>query len=171
MTSGDSRPIVVGVDDSDASVRALSWAIGEALLRGSEVRAVTVWSVDLTHDFAWSRVEDIRARYERLLDEAIKRATRGCPELPTIVPVVLEGSAGTALVEAAHGAALLVVARHRGQKVRKALLGSVSSVCAKQASVPVVVVPPRTQAEPGPDALEPPRRASVSGASGKESDQ
>ncbi|NIJ12307.1 nucleotide-binding universal stress UspA family protein [Saccharomonospora amisosensis] len=158
-------PIVVGVDGSDASVRALGWAIEEALARGSEVRAIAVWSVDVTHDFAWKRVEDIRARYERLLDDAIAAAARGRAELPTIVPVVLEGPASTVLVEAARRAALLVVARHRDQKLRKTILGSVSAACAKNASVPVVVVPPRAQDEQGADAWRPAEPASVAGAS------
>lgn len=165
-----SGPIVVGVDGSDASVRALGWAIDEALARGSEVRATAVWSVDVTHDFAWKRVGDIRARYERMLDDAIAEATRGRAELPAIVAVVLEGPAGTVLVEAAREAAMLVVARHRGQRLRKTMLGSVSAACAKNASVPVVVVPPRAQDEwdeRGAEARRPVETASTAGGSAR----
>src|SRR5690349_14105348 len=38
--------IVVGVDGSDGSRRALDWAANEAARRGGNVRAVTAWSWD-----------------------------------------------------------------------------------------------------------------------------
>ena len=40
----DVREVVVGVDGSDGSGRALAWALREARLRRVGVRAVTVWS-------------------------------------------------------------------------------------------------------------------------------
>lgn len=145
--TGEAKPVVVGVDDSEAAVRALRWALDEALVRGCEVRAVTVWSVDVTRQPPWSSVELIRERHERTLHETVRRATEGRERLPTVVPMVVEGSAAGALIEVAEEAALLVVARRAGARVRRALLGSVSSACVKHATVPVVVVPPPT-AEP-----------------------
>ncbi|MGQ0719307.1 MAG: universal stress protein [Pseudonocardiales bacterium] len=39
------------------------------------------------------------------------------------------------------GAAMLVVGRHRGGLLRQAVLGSVSAVCVRHATCPVVVIP------------------------------
>jgi len=46
MTHDRSSVIVVGVDDSEASVAALVFAMGEAVRRRSAVEAVTAWYFD-----------------------------------------------------------------------------------------------------------------------------
>ena len=43
VTMADKR-IVVGVDGSPSSMKALRWAIRQAKLTGAEVEAVTAWS-------------------------------------------------------------------------------------------------------------------------------
>ncbi|MGH4011263.1 MAG: universal stress protein [Pseudonocardiaceae bacterium] len=45
------------------------------------------------------------------------------------------------LPELARDAAMLVVGRHRGGLIRQAVLGSVSAVCVRHATCPVVVIP------------------------------
>lgn len=137
-----NRPLVVGVDDSDEYCHALHWALDEALLRGCPVRAVTVWSVEPAHDFVWTAAQELRERHERRLAEIVARATKDRDTVPDLETEVVESAPAEALVELSRGAALLVVGRHRGQYLRKALLGSVSAACAKHATVPVVVVPP-----------------------------
>jgi len=144
-------PIVVGVDDSEAGLRALDWAIDEALLRGCEVRALTVWAIEPAVDTAWTPPEEIRESYQARLDAIVREATADRDEVPPIVTETVEGPPARALVEAARDASLLVVATHRGQRLRKALLGSVSAACVRHATVPVVVVrPPAAQRRDGP---------------------
>ncbi|MCE7002081.1 universal stress protein [Kibdelosporangium philippinense] len=135
-------PIVVGVDDSDAARRALAWAIDEAVIRRCPVHAVTVWSVDPATDFVWTPSEQKREIAEEKLSSTVRLAVQGRAEVPTIVERAVEGPPAKALVEAAEDAAMLVVATHRGERLRKALLGSVSAACVRHSDVPVVVVRP-----------------------------
>lgn len=151
-TPEQGRPIVVGVDDSPAGLRALSWALDEALLRGCVVHAVTVWAVDGAHDFVVTSAEHARRAQEQFLLNRVRQACTGRAAVPPIVPKLVEGPPAAALIAAAREAALLVVATHRGERVRKVLFGSVSSACALHATVPVVVVPPETRAE-NPEAV------------------
>lgn len=137
-----NRPIVVGVDDTDDYCHALHWALDEALLRGCPLRAVTVWSVEPAHDFVWTAADELRDRHERRLADIVARAVKDRDAVPDIETTVVESAPADALVDLARDAALLVVGRHRGQYLRKALLGSVGAACAKHAPVPVVVVPP-----------------------------
>ncbi|WP_024874420.1 universal stress protein [Saccharomonospora piscinae] len=142
MARDATRPIVVGVDTSPGARRALEWAVDEALLRDCAVRAVVVWSVDVTSEPPWLPAEEIRQRHARELAGTIAEVSRGRARVPEIVPVVLESAPAAGLLEEARGAAMLVVARRAESCVRRALLGSVSSACVKHATVPVVVVPP-----------------------------
>jgi nucleotide-binding universal stress UspA family protein len=73
--------IVVGVDGSQHSLRALSWAVTEADRRGGSVQAVTAWQ--------WTDPQlgaDVRAERQRTaqtsLEDAIAIARRGHPDVP-----------------------------------------------------------------------------------------
>nr|WP_042192636.1 universal stress protein [Kibdelosporangium sp. MJ126-NF4]CEL19747.1 Universal stress protein family [Kibdelosporangium sp. MJ126-NF4]CTQ96972.1 Universal stress protein family [Kibdelosporangium sp. MJ126-NF4] len=140
-------PIVVGVDDSDAARTALAWAIDEANIRHCSVHAVTVWAVDPTTDFVWTPSEQMRKIAEEKLSSTVRLAVAGRAEVPTIVERAVEGPPATALVDAAENAAMLVVATHRGERLRKALLGSVSAACMRHSNVPVVVVRPEPKGQ------------------------
>ncbi|MET0134717.1 MAG: universal stress protein [Kibdelosporangium sp.] len=136
------RPIVVGVDDSDAARRALAWAIDEATVRHCPVHAVTVWSVDPATDFVWTPSDEIRQIAEQKLSSTVRLALDGRRNAPPIVERAVEGPPAKALIDAAQDASMLVVATHRGERLRKALLGSVSAACVRHSTVPVVVVRP-----------------------------
>jgi nucleotide-binding universal stress UspA family protein len=145
MTENNGKPIVVGVDDSDAARRALAWAIDEATIRRCSVHAVTVWSIDPSADFLWTPSDEIRQIAQKKLSSTVRLAVEGRDKVPPVVECVVEGSPAKALVEAAHDATMLVVATHRGERLRKALLGSVSSACVHHADVPVVVIRPELE--------------------------
>ncbi len=127
--------IIVGVDGSAGSVRALRWAVREAAAHGGEVHAVHV-----------KRGGGAAAVFgeERSLDELeLSIAHAVGPDEPP-VPVLRElvdGPAGAALCAAAEHASLLVLGAHRRGLVGEALLGSVSHYCTRHASCPVVIVP------------------------------
>ena len=134
--------IVVGVDDSDAARKALAWAIDEAKVRHCSVHAVTVWSVGPVADFSWMPSDDIQQAAEKKLSSTVRLAVAGRHNVPPIIESAVEGVPAQALVDAARDAVMLVVATHSGERLRKALLGSVSSACVRHANVPVVVVRP-----------------------------
>ena len=142
--------IVVGVDGSQASLRALSWAVAEADRRGATVQAVTAWQCTQPDLGA-----DLRAEHEKLarlsLDDAITVARRGRPDV-TVAAEAVAGPAADVLTRAAANADLLVLGSHGHGRLFHAVLGSVAEQCIRAAVCPVVVVPvpqPATsQAEP-----------------------
>ncbi|HEX4727468.1 MAG TPA: universal stress protein [Jatrophihabitans sp.] len=138
MTGG---VIVVGVDGSDASRDAVGWALGQAVLTGSSLRAVASWR--------WpnylTRIPpgvDPAADTAQTLDETVDAALAATEDVQQveISRRVVEGPAGPALLTQAEDAQLLVV----GAKGRAAfpgmLLGSVAEYCVRNGNCPVVVV-------------------------------
>ncbi len=136
--------ILVGVDGSKGSRRALEWALEEARIRGSRVEAMLVWQspYDFPGDFDYFSPEDDAKLAEgaRARLAAVIRETAGA-RAAEIEPIVVEGDPARALCERAEKADLLVVgARGRGTFAELSL-GSVSSKCAHRSPRPVVIVP------------------------------
>ena len=133
--------VVVGIDGSDGSLRALRWAAEEARLRGARLRVVLAWSyLDQPGkgEFDPSYGED-DAR--RTVDEAVA-ALGADGEGIDIEPVVVNDLPARGLLEAAGPDPDLLVVGARGRGGFKGLLlGSVSQQVAQHASCPVVIVP------------------------------
>ena len=134
--------IVVGVDGSECSVKALRWALDEARLRDAKVRAVIAWLYphvstyhEAAHAMKASFVEEAAATLERAVAEA-----RGEAADVEIEKEVVESLAAPALVEAASDASLLVVGSRGLGGFAGLLLGSVSQQCAHHARCPLVIV-------------------------------
>ncbi|MFN2555917.1 MAG: universal stress protein [Nitriliruptorales bacterium] len=135
--------IVVGVDGSEHSIRALRWAAGEARLRGAILEAVMVvpYSDVVGVPGAAFPVESYesvqkraQARLQQILEEQLGEPTPG-----EVQPHAVLGPAAKELLDAAEGADLLVVgARGRGG-FASLLLGSVSLQCALHAPCPVLI--------------------------------
>lgn len=131
----NSPPIVVGVDGSKDCAAALEWAFAEAALRGCAVEAVTVSTV-------FGRTAELSSGTNRLADRTSAQITAVASRHPSVHSQHLSvlGSPAPALVRAARGASMLVVGSHGAGRVARALLGSVSSYCARHAECPVVIV-------------------------------
>jgi nucleotide-binding universal stress UspA family protein len=139
--------IVVGVDGSAESVEALRWAIEEARLRKTAVRAVHVWQYPLatTGDpfsgpgFDPLPIEpgELRELAATLLANVVGQATAN-PE--AVEQELVEGHPAETLVGAGKDAELLVVGSRGHGGFSGLLLGSVSQACAHHARCPVVVV-------------------------------
>jgi nucleotide-binding universal stress UspA family protein len=136
--------IVVGVDGSENSVRALRWAGEQARATGAELHAVYVWEfpymeiVPPTLGTTLPPYDDMEAAANRKLEETLKRA-----QLPAGVHVeqfVVDGSPARALLDAAKGADLLVVGARGHGGFLGLLTGSVATQAVNHATVPVVVV-------------------------------
>jgi nucleotide-binding universal stress UspA family protein len=137
--------IVVGVDGSDGGREALSWALGEARLRGAQLDVVTAWE----YPFEWSEGFNPRWSHDENFFRvtALERAQADLDELldgkpqPSWVRVfAAEGAPADVLVGRAEGADLLVVGSRGRGGVAGLLLGSVSTTCVHHAAVPVTVV-------------------------------
>ena len=146
--------IVVGVDGSRESREALRWALAEAALRGTSVRAVRAWQLPV--DFAAAvpplvpgaydrgeveRDEERRRRAEAELESVVAAALREAPDGGVRVRrELVAGHAAQELVRAAQGEELLVVGSRGRGGFTGLLLGSVSQACAHHADCPVVIV-------------------------------
>lgn len=148
--------IVVGVDGSPESKQALRWALTEATLRQTTVRAVWVWQlpVQIVPTVAPIlpmpmyepadpvRDEQVQHATEQHLEALVADVRRTMPEAAA-VPVeeqAVGGHVAETLVEAAGEAELLVVGSRGRGGFAGLLLGSVSQACAHHARCPVVIV-------------------------------
>jgi len=141
----EQKAIVVGLDGSEAARHALDWALDEALIRGCSVKAVRVWNFEPMSDWAPTTLQEARAHAVEALAETVRTAVAGRPVAPPVEQVTTEGDPAGELVRVAGDAALLVVAGHRGEHLRKIVLGSVSAACVRRSHVPVVVLPPKIE--------------------------
>ena len=137
--------IVVGIDGSDHSKRALQWAIDEARLRSASLSVVYAWMLPVYatgYGFAPGALIDpvvmgdsAKAELDKTVDDVV-----GDAKDVTIERKVVEGMAAQVLVEEAKGADLLVVGSRGHGGFAGLLLGSVSQQCAHHASCPVVII-------------------------------
>jgi len=132
--------IVVGVDGSEHSHRALEWAIREAARWGATVTVLHAWrfGVSPTDPNAAEATREIGRAAQHLVDHEVAFA---CEAGIDAAGVVVFDGAARALTDAAADADLLVVGSHGRGAVAATILGSVSQACVRHARCPVVVVP------------------------------
>ncbi|MGC9664943.1 universal stress protein [Planosporangium sp. 12N6] len=144
--------IVVGVDGSPPSVRALCWAAREAQRRGASLGVLVAYNCRTPA----ARLPIDAAFEEYVRDLAMAVVDAACGEARSIAPQADVG--GTArcgdpaqvLVDAADGAQMLVVGSRGGGGFAKLLAGSVSVQVATRAPCPVAVVRGRDDNESDP---------------------
>ena len=139
---------MVGIDGSEGSLRALRWAAEEARFRSARLRAVFAWEppTQIVGGMGWiaptaAMLEEYGKRAHERLDEALAPLGHELEGLE-VERNAVHGAPAAVLLEAAEGAAELVIGtRGRGGFVGL-LLGSVSQQCSHHAPCPVVIVPP-----------------------------
>ncbi|MFF9403545.1 universal stress protein [Streptomyces sp. NPDC014744] len=147
-------PIVVGVDGSEGSLRALDWAAGEASRSALPLRVV--------HASLWERYEGVRPTFdtgrpaeqvlaEHLTASAEERARLLHATVRVGAEVVPESAVSALERESGRAAMVVLGSRGRG-RIAGMLLGSVSLGLAGRSHCPVVVIPaagPGVRPEPG----------------------
>lgn len=147
---GPGRPVVVGVDSSRPSTRALQFAAEAASAAGARLVVVSAWSGPRQEPWMADLWPDSGTAAARLSDGASGRAAASVREAVALVEewhpeveVVTRAPQGLAqevLLDEARDAGLLVVGS-RGQGGFAGLeLGSVSRSLLRQADLPVAVV-------------------------------
>lgn len=141
---GDRKIIVVGVDGSPGSRKALSWAAAEAALRGSDLVVLNVWEPPLVPPAGNVSVPE---RYEpvdgqRASDDllAVIEEELGADPPVVVQPRVKQGRPAKDLIEESADADLLVVGTRGHGGFAGLVLGSVSQHVAAYAKCPVTVV-------------------------------
>lgn len=140
-SGGDRKPVVVGVDGSPDSVRALQKAAELARALDVPLEAVTAWQFPLGFDESlaasvWSPEEDAR----EILHAAVAEAFPG-GEPDDLTRSVVVGPAARALISASEHATMLVTGSRGRGGFTGLLLGSVSTACAQHARCPALIVP------------------------------
>ncbi|MGH1491995.1 MAG: universal stress protein [Acidimicrobiales bacterium] len=143
--TGDAPYVIVGVDGSEGSQRAIDWAINHSDTFGP-VQPVAAYHVEalgdgvgtpsIYHDLTELMAEDARNQLTTSLE----------PYAPEVLDRgrVVRGYPGPALVRSSQDQALLVVGSRGRSALAETLLGSVTSYCVKHASIPVAVIPEGT---------------------------
>jgi nucleotide-binding universal stress UspA family protein len=136
--------IVAGFDGSESARRALTWAADEARRRDARLDVVQAWHVPYP-------VAAPVAGYPVVAGALASTARSGiydalaAPDLGDLpvpaTPVVVQGPAGPAILDAAEDADLIVLGTRGLGTVAGALLGSVTHHVVDHANRPVVVVP------------------------------
>ncbi|MFI6845189.1 universal stress protein [Kitasatospora sp. NBC_00085] len=133
--------IIVGVDGSPSSRAALRWALRQARLEGASIEAISAW--DYPPLSGWGLTipgPEIEEAARLALADTVK-VEQDAARLPVEVRQRTEyGHPADVLLQASHGAHLLVVGSRGLGGFTGTLLGSVSRHCVEHASCPVVVV-------------------------------
>ncbi|MFI8994955.1 universal stress protein [Streptomyces sp. NPDC053542] len=132
----DSMPVIVGVDGSPDSERALHWAAEAARLRAAPLQVVHVWPY-LTAE----RAADAEAGTGDPVLEELRQRLAGAAGLPEVEFRSLNGLTDTILPALGDEAQLLVLGSRGRGGFASLLLGSNGMACAAHAACPVVVVP------------------------------
>ena len=141
--------IIVGVDGSRHSRRALQWAVSEAAARRAPLTVLTVhqeaagyWGGPVPFPYAAdpSLIEQARKEVQRETDDVLDEFAAGSRP-PSVTVRVVTGLTAEELLTAAEHADLLVVGARGAGGFKRLLLGSVSTHVTHHAHCPVVVVP------------------------------
>ncbi len=136
--------VVVGVDGSESSLRALRWAAAHATMMRVPLAVVTAWNfpehaapLGIVAQVPWQDELLVQARAK--LDEIVT-ATLGAERPELVEAEVIRGNAAAVLLEEAATTDLLVVGSKGRGAFSELLLGSVSERCVRHARCPVVVI-------------------------------
>ena len=138
--------IVVGVDGSPHSQRALEWAIKEAGLRSAPLTVLAVHQVAGNH---WTgspevypadapETEKMRQAAQDTVQKAVDAA--GSPGPASVTVRAVSGIAAQELISASNDADLVVVGSRGGGGFARLMLGSVSTQVAAHSASPDVVI-------------------------------
>lgn len=136
-----SGPVVVGVDGSERSKRALAWAAQYARLTGARLIAMVAWQLPANLGWPlplpenWTPEADARVMLEQNVKEVL-----GYDADAGLTMSVVEGKPAPVLTEASKAASLVVVGSRGRGEFGGMLLGSVSEFLVTHAHCPVVVV-------------------------------
>ncbi|HTW01859.1 MAG TPA: universal stress protein [Streptosporangiaceae bacterium] len=139
--------IVVGVDGSPNSERALDWAMNQAAAVRVPLTVIAVHEVPKSY---WGGIpvigpadapllEKLRQAAEEMTQRAASRLGDGGP--PSVTVHAVSGFVVKELVDASQDADLVVVGSRGGSGFARVVMGSVSSEVVQHSACPVVIIP------------------------------
>ncbi|GAB3628934.1 universal stress protein [Pandoraea terrae] len=156
--------ILVAVDDSKTSRRALDYALAKAHDNGAQLRVVHV--IDIPTPYVADVdptpfIEAMRTLGDSIREDAVKRMkeanVKGDVEIREILPLGEDIPHQIIAASEAFDADVIVVGTHGRRGFRRLALGSVAENCARRATRPVILIPHAAAALQGDgDAVPPP---------------
>jgi nucleotide-binding universal stress UspA family protein len=139
--------IIVGIDGSGHSRRALEWAVSEAAIRHTSLIVLTVqqaitgyWGSPMVYPGDADLLDHARKVAQEEIDHAVdKLAAEARPRSVTVVAVL--GAPAEEILDRAKDADMIVVGSRGAGGFKKLLMGSVSTQVTYHAPCPVVVIP------------------------------
>ena len=130
------KPIIVGIDGSQAAIAAARWGVDEAISRAVPLRLISV--MKQTHPSPDDYARDL-AHAETSLREAQFAVEAGQKpvKIETEIP---RGPAGPVLVEASRDAEMICVGSVGIGRYARSILGSTATELAEKAHCPVAVI-------------------------------
>lgn len=139
--------IIVGIDGSAQSRRALEWAVREAAIRRTPLTVLTVqqavagsWGGTIAYPGDQALAEQALKAAQQEADGVLERLG-GDSRPPSVTIRAINGIPAEVLLNAAADADMIVVGSRGAGGFRKLLMGSVSSQVTHHAHCPVVVIP------------------------------
>ncbi|HEX7162750.1 MAG TPA: universal stress protein [Trebonia sp.] len=140
--------IIVGIDGSAHSRRALEWAVSEAALRHAPLTVLTVnralasyWSGDpVAYPGDPDLTKKARDAAQEETDSVLEKAGEGS-QPPSVTVLAVTGLPAEELLIASDDADMLVVGSRGAGGFKRLLMGSVSTQVTHHAHCPVVVIP------------------------------
>jgi nucleotide-binding universal stress UspA family protein len=139
--------IIVGIDGSGHSRRALDWAIHEAAIRHTPLTVLTVQQAMTnfwTGPMIYPEDRELAEHASKVAQDETDDALRGLPEdaRPPVVKVeAVPGFPAEAILKVAEDADMIVVGSRGAGGFKKLLLGSVATQVTHHAHCPVVIIP------------------------------
>lgn len=146
--TGKPLPVVVGVDESDSSRRALEEAFDIARMLHAHLTVVHMWEITAAvgmgdlggpGNMDWQLLEVLEAQQRHQMDELVKPLAAKYPNAH-VNKVFQDVTPAKGLTDLSRDAQLVVVGSHGRGRVADALLGSVSQNLIHHAECPVLVV-------------------------------
>jgi nucleotide-binding universal stress UspA family protein len=140
-STGGSERIVVGVDGSESSKDALTWAARQAKLTGATLAVISAWEDTSIwgRSPGWLPGVDPAAETMAALNETISEVLGSEPGVD-LTTAIIEGHAAPRLLEESKTATLIVVGSSGRGEFAGMLLGSVSEFLVTHASCPVAII-------------------------------
>ena len=144
------KPVIVGTDGSQESLRAAEWAAREAALRGALLRIVAIPVLPPRMTPNPATPDTVAGLIEHSMNRALAAAAQQAAALEPDLGIetqLLEGVPAEVLVAAGQDASMLVLGSRGAGGFSAMILGSVSRYVATHAAVPVVVAREEITAE------------------------
>ncbi|SBS76097.1 UspA domain-containing protein [uncultured Mycobacterium sp.] len=146
--TGKPLPVVVGVDDSEASGRALAEAFDIARVLHAQLSVVHMWELDAAvgmgdlggqGNMDWPLLDLLQTQQRQQIDELVEPLARKYPNAH-VIKVFRDISPAKGLTDLSREAQLVVVGSHGRGRVADSILGSVGQNLIHHAECPVLVV-------------------------------